>query len=1672
MKIGLYNPENEHSACGTGFVVDSAHIGQPSHKIVELGIQTLQANLHRGATVDGETGDGAGLLTQIPQKLIAEFLDAQGMPHPNGFGVGMLFLPTDTDKRAMAKRSIEKTLAEYGLPILGWREVPCNEQGMSARALRDKPAIEQVIFGKQANLTPEANEQLIHRASAAISDTAITNKSGVYISSMSGHTIVYKGLFRADQVAAFYPDLTNPAFESQFVVYHSRFSTNTQSTWQGAQPFGMVAHNGEINTIQSNQINWMSRIIAEGKVNFNFLPGLSDSGRFNAVLSEYVLAKGYSVPQALIAMMPPAWQNDPRITGEVRKMLEYYSLYQEPFDGPAHMIFTDGDHYIGARLDRGGLRPSRTTIYEDGIITVGSEAGLLDSPERSIARQTSLRAGEMVAVDLHTGAYMDNTALMKQLAEQKSPEKTGRSFPELVKATMVQIPPLMDMLSQTLRRGNTNGTSDLTQEQCQVAYGWHQELIGRYILPMAATGKELITAMGDDTAPAVLSGYKWNLSHYAKQRFAQVTNPPIDSLREADNFSLEVTLGGELSPESDPRAKRARLASPVLGLGAIARIEKTPELAPATLDTTFDVGQGEASMRAALSALCDEAEKQVAAGKRVLILDDSAVGTARGALDPMLATAAVSQHLIDKGLRTKASLVVNSGQVVSAHDLNMVLSCGAAAVCPFMLYREVENQYSAQAPELEGKTLKELEENVAHALEAGVKKTMAKMGICDVKSYIGGMQFEFLGINLNPKDEPFLAHVFQHVESPIQGHGFKELAENALTFHHLAIDPRGGKLPEYGKYNRKTGSQSETHGYGKYVVKPLQSSLGENIHRDGAKTVFVIDNEGNPVASSENMVEPTSTVFGAYLEKIGKGGSAVHQVTIRRKGQPDEVVDQELKPYTPEEINAFAMSDEYRQLKEDLKAIEQQRPSSLSSILSLATNTVKEKTPLNEVQDATSILKQISFGGMSLGAVTEPMHASLALAAYLSGVRSNTGEGGEPAERWKKGDSPLSNSSTAGPLNGAIKQVASGRFGVTAEYLKNAAEIEIKIAQGAKPGEGGQLPKNKVSVQIAIQRRGTPGVELISPPPQHDIYSIEDLAELIYDIRSAQPRIGVKLVSSTGVGTVAVGVSKALLAKGLDADGLAGTINIAGGTGGTGAAQITSIYNAGMPYEIGLSEAHQALRSEGLEDLVHLRTSGAFKTGSDIVKAAILGANEFEFGTTAMIMLKCIMAGTCNTTCPGGQTTDDKIFRGKAEDLAKYMVNVAQDVRETLSALGLKSLEEARGRTDLLTQITHDKAPDITQEPRETRLEEANYAIRASGINLNNMLMRPERNFLNETVRNMLKPTQRIDENFLPQVREFLAGDASSLALDGGALTNSQRAVGGSLAMEICDRLAAQAMHGRRAVAEDAITLKFSGVAGQSFGVWNSHGLSLALTGHAQDGVGKGMSGGVISISPPHALQAKASENTIIGNVGLFGATGGKAFIAGIAGDRFAVRNSGATSVVEGLGDFGCEYMTAGTVVNLGNVGKHFGAGMSGGVAVQYDPDNSFTMCCDHSAVSLYSGPGTEMYLDAVKTLLEEHVRRTDPDGVGKAHAILADWDKEKAHFKVVIPKSLEKIRTPEELDAIRQVNEARGSTSVESVMIKDLLETVQTQLPILSTAQKEAAPKPFLQKQAQMMAI
>ncbi|WNJ20946.1 glutamate synthase large subunit [Pontibacter sp. G13] len=1483
---GLYVPELEHDACGIGFIADLK--GTPTHSTITDALNMLTRMEHRGACgADPQTGDGAGILIKIPHDFFQEEAQSLGfeLPAPGKYGVGMVFFPSDEARKEPAREILEAHITKLGFKLLGFRPVETDSQKahIGTGALATEPSVEQVFVAPIDPWTEETLERklfLLRRATSHAINQAVTDMGDdFYFTSVSSRTIVYKGQFRTDQVGPYFPDLTDPRVKSPLALVHSRFSTNTFPKWRLAQPFRFIAHNGEINTIKGN-VAWMrAKEVMMDSPHFTreeldmMLPTCdpkhSDSRNLDSIV-ELLVMSGRSLPHAMMMLIPEAWQKQPDMDPAVRAFYEYHSVLMEPWDGPASVCFTDGK-MVGATLDRNGLRPSRYLITKDHRLILASEAGALPVDPKIVVKRGRLQPGRMLIADLEAGELINDHDMKARLSAR-------RPYQKWLDENKLDLQELPDQQEKPKYEPNPTPI-----KQRQALFGMTQEELQVILMPMAQKGKEPIGSMGADTPLAVLSNHSQHISHYFKQLFAQVSNPPIDPIRESSVMSLSAWIGGakNVLAETPAQCKHIAIHGPILTNAELHKIRhiEHAEYKPATLDAVFSTDE---SLEDALSRLEQAATKALDDGATILIVSDRAAGEGLAPIPGLMASATVHHHLIRSKRRHETALIVETGDAREVHHFATLIGYGAIAVNPYLAFDSLQSVAGVH-PMVADYTVSQLHRQYIQSVELGLLKVFSKMGISTLQSYHGSQIFEVLGIN-----QAVVKRCFTGSISRIGGLDFQGIAQEVLVRYQQAFpeDVENLRLPFGGLYSWR---------------------------QDGEKHLF--------------------------------------------------------DPKTIHLLQKSTKTNDYGLYKQYSEAI--QDPSRPVTLRSLFEFTGQSPIALEEVEPAESLFKRFATGAMSFGSLSHEAHSTLAIAMNRIGGKSNSGEGGEDPSRFDR-------KSNGDWERSATKQIASGRFGVTSWYLSEAEELQIKMAQGAKPGEGGQLPGHKVDPWIGRVRHSTPGVGLISPPPHHDIYSIEDLAQLIYDLKNANrsARISVKLVSEAGVGTIAAGVAKAH----------ADHILISGSDGGTGASPLSSIRHAGLPWELGLAEAHQTLVKNKLRNRVTLQADGQIKTGRDLAIATLLGAEEWGVATAALVVEGCIMMRKCHlNTCPVGVATQNpelrKLFTGKPEDLVNFFTFLAEEMREIMAELGFRTVNEMVGQVQKLKvreDLAHwkfsqlDWSPILHAEPNHG-MEEFKAVPQDHGID---SVMDWE----------LLEHAKPALDHGLPVFKTF-------------PIENIDRSVGTLLSNELTKR------HKDKGISDGSIHFKFLGSAGQSFAAFAAKGIRFELEGEANDYVGKGLSGSQLVIYPSKEAPFEPRKNIIIGNVALYGATSGEAFIRGIAGERFAVRNSGATAVVEGVGDHGCEYMTGGTVVIMGPTGKNFAAGMSGGVAFVYNQDQSFQDKCNQEQVDL--DPLTFSDTELLKELISRHYNFT---GSRTALRLVTDWEQEVQHFVKVMPKEYKAI--------------------------------------------------------------
>ncbi|MCQ2239899.1 MAG: glutamate synthase large subunit [Bacteroidaceae bacterium] len=1481
---GLYNPLYEHDACGVGMVVN-IH-GNKSHELVDNALKVLENMEHRGAETRDKTGDGAGILLQIPH----EFILLQGIPVPEKgrYGTGLIFLPKDQNRQADILRVMIEEIEREGLQLMHLRNVPVNDDvpGVGARA--EQPDIKQVFITGVADENVPVLDRILYKIRKKIENRI--DDEDFYICSLSCRDIIYKGMLTSGQLRRFFPDLSNNYFTSGLALVHSRFSTNTFPKWKLAQPFRFLCHNGEINTVRGNR-GWMkareSVLSSEALGDIKDIrpilqENMSDSASLDNVF-EFLVMSGLSLPQAMAILVPESFNDKNPISEELKAFYEYYSILMEPWDGPAALMFSDG-RYAGGMLDRNGLRPSRYTITKQGMMVVASEVGVMDFEPGDVVSKGRLQPGKILLIDTQEGKIYYDGEIKEKLANE-------HPYRQWLSTNRIQL--------EKLKSGRKVENSVPDYERKLRAFGFGQEDIDKTVIPMCTNGQEPVAAMGNDTPLAVISDKPQILFNYFRQQFAQVTNPAIDPIREELVMSLTEYIGrvgsGILTPD-ESNCKMVRLPQPVLTnteLDMLCNI-RYKGFKTIKLPILFEISKGESGMRSALDSICKKAEESVDEGVNYIILSDRDIDATHAAIPSLLAVSAVHHYLINAGKRVQTALIVESGEIREVMHAALLLGYGASAINPYMTFAVLDNLVKTHKIQEEYKTA---EHNYIKAVDKGLKKVMSKMGISTIRSYRGAKIFEAIGLS-----EDLLKKYFGTETSTIGGIDLRDITKDAIRLHDEGFAPK--------------------------TLKPFLPNTGLfNYRKDG------IDHAWNPETIANLQI---ATRLGSY----------------KKFKEWAQMVDQKEKPIFLRDFLGFKKA--------------------------------ATPTPMEEVESVESIVRHFVTGAMSFGAISIEAHEALAIAMNKLGTRSNTGEGGEDNERYHSSVDGVS-------LSSKTKQIASGRFGVTAEYLVNAEEIQIKVAQGAKPGEGGQLPGFKVNKIIAKTRNSIPGITLISPPPHHDIYSIEDLAQLIYDLKNVNPKaaVSVKLVAESGVGTIAAGVAKAK----------ADLIVISGAEGGTGASPVSSMRFAGISPEIGLAETQQTLVLNGLRNQVRLQTDGQLKTARDVIIMAMLGADEFSFGTLPLIVLGCVMMRKCNTnTCPVGVATQDEKLRAKFRGRAEYVINfftfLAEQTREYLSEMGVKKLKDIIGRTDLIEVKPQDKS------------------TKQGTIDFSRMLyMQPtERPLFWD--RGEFTSVGHVKDDEIIRACMGTIESGEELNLD-YAIKNTDRAVTTMLSGVIAKK------YGENGLPEGAINIKFKGSAGQSFGAFAVKGLNLKLEGETNDYFGKGLSGGRIAILPPARINSEfvAEDNIIAGNTGLYGATSGELYVNGRVGERFAVRNSGAIAVVEGAGDHCCEYMTGGRVVVLGETGRNFAAGMSGGVAYVWDKNHNFDYFCnmDQVEINLVEEASSRKELHE---LVRQHYLYT---GSALARKMLDDWNSYIEDFVQVIPIEYKRVLQEEKMRKLQE---------------------------------------------------
>ena len=1508
---GLYQSQYEHDACGVGMVVN-IHGGK-SHELVDNALRVLENMEHRGAETRDKTGDGAGIMVQIPH----EFILLQGIPVPEKgkYGTGLVFMPKEEKAQQEILSVMIEEIEREGLQLMHLRTVPTNPEVLGAAAREVEPDIKQVFVTGISDEQVPVFERILYKVRKRIENRV--DDEDFYICSLSNKNIIYKGMLTSGQLRRYFPDLSNDYFTSGLALVHSRFSTNTFPKWKLAQPFRLLAHNGEINTIRGNR-GWMkareSVLSSEALGDIKDLrpivqEGMSDSASLDNVF-EFLMLSGLSLPQAMAILVPESFNDKNPISEDLKAFYEYHSILMEPWDGPAALLFSDG-RYAGGMLDRNGLRPSRYTITKSGMMVVASEVGVMDFEPGDVVSKGRLQPGKILLIDTQEGKIYYDGEIKEQLAK-------AHPYREWLNENRVQL--------EKLKSGRKVDNSVSNFEQKLVTFGFGQEDIDKTIVPMATAGQEPVAAMGNDTPLAVISDRPQVLFNYFRQQFAQVTNPAIDPIREELVMSLTEYIGAVgtniLTPDAS-NCKMVRLPQPVLTntqLDILCNIRykgfKTQKLS-----MLFEISQGEEGLRQALDDLCHQAEASVDEGVNYIILTDRDIDETHAAIPSLLAVSAVHHYLISVGKRVQTALIVESGEIREVMHAALLLGYGASALCPYMTFAILDDLVKKHKIQEEYATA---EKNYIKAVDKGLKKIMSKMGISTIRSYRGAKIFESIGLS-----EELLRRYFGTEVSTIGGIGLKEIARDAIRLHEMG---------------RADSADNGRNAGGETAGRGLLKNQGQFAWRkDGIKHAW------NPETIANLQL---ATRLGSY----------------KKYKEWEKMVDEKESPIFIRDFFGFKKA--------------------------------AKPTPIDEVEPVESIVKHFVTGAMSFGALSIEAHEALALAMNKLGARSNTGEGGEDNARYHTEVDGVS-------LSSKTKQIASGRFGVTAEYLVNAEEIQIKVAQGAKPGEGGQLPGFKVNEIIAKTRNAIPGISLISPPPHHDIYSIEDLAQLIFDLKNINPTaaVSVKLVAESGVGTIAAGVAKAK----------ADLIVISGAEGGTGASPASSMRFAGISPEIGLAETQQTLVMNGLRNQVRLQTDGQLKTAKDVIIMAMLGADEFSFGTLPLIVLGCVMMRKCNTnTCPMGVATQNpelrKHFEGRPEYVVNFFTFLAEQVREYLSEIGVKSLKDIIGHTELIEVIDRAASADNGRKDvgnLDGRTVEHTAAVEKwRTIDFARLLHKPETDKALHWDRGAFSKVSGVKDEEIIKAAEKAINDGEEVTLD-YAIKNIDRAVTTMLSGVIAKK------YGEAGLPDNTINIKFKGSAGQSFGAFAVHGLNLKLEGECNDYFGKGLSGGRISILPPARSNEnfKAEENIIAGNTGLYGATSGELYINGKVGERFGVRNSGAIAVIEGAGDHCCEYMTGGRVVVLGKTGRNFAAGMSGGVAYVYDPDHTFDYFCNMDMVELGLVEDSVSRKELLE-LIRQHYLHT---GSALAGRMLDDWQRYVQDFIQVVPIEYKRVLQEEQ---------------------------------------------------------
>ncbi len=1546
-KQGLYDPNFEHDSCGAGFVVNVK--GRPSHDIIEQAFTILENLAHRGASgSESASGDGAGILIQIPQEFMMKECAAQGfkLPGERYYGVGMIFLPVEDELRHNFEQRLEEIIAAEGQRVLGWRDVPTDGSALGATAQASQPVVRQIFIERNPLIKDRMSfERKLYvirkRAEQAIRYAGIPGGEKFYICSLSFKTLVYKGMLTPTQVRAFYPELSDPTMITALAMVHSRFSTNTFPSWDRAHPYRYLSHNGEINTLRGN-INWLHSYQSRFQSDLfgNELPKIlpvintdgSDSAIFDNVLELLTLA-GRSLPHAMMMMIPEPWSNHENMSEEKRAFYQYHSTLMEPWDGPASIIFTDG-RGIGATLDRNGLRPARYYIVNDDRVILASEVGVLDIPPENILYKGRLEPGRMLWIDTEEGRIISDEEIKHTITSERPYRKWLNDFMVDLENLPDPVLPPLGGIGQGLQDDPERGKECSLPPQIlqyQHGFGYTYEDLRLIIGPMAKNGIEPIGSMGNDAPLAVLSDRPQLLYSYFKQLFAQVTNPPIDAIREEIITGTEVMIGSEqnlLEPRPE-NCRQIKLKTPILTNEELEKLRNLNRLyfRTITLPILFNPAEDGTGMERALDELFEKADQIIANDEaNILILSDRGIDHDHAPIPALLAVSGLHNHLIRKGTRTQIGFVIESGEPREVHHFAMLLGYGAVAINPYLAYATIEDMVNQGL--LTGVEYLEAANRYTKALVKGIVKVISKMGISTIQSYCGSQIFEAVGLN-----QQFIDEYFTSTPSRIGGIGIEEISRETAMRHALAFPDRpvnGRTLQVGGQYQwRKDG---EHHLFNPETVYRLQQACRNNDYQQFHSYSRLIDDQSRQLCTLRGLL--------------------------------------------------------------DLKLAEQ-------------------PVPLEEVEPVEAIMKRFKTGAMSYGSISQEAHEALAIAMNRIGAKSNTGEGGEDPARYIPGPNGDSR-------NSKIKQIASARFGVTSEYLVNAEELQIKMAQGAKPGEGGQLPGRKVYPWVAKVRHSTPGVGLISPPPHHDIYSIEDLAELIHDLKNANPqaRINVKLVSEVGVGTVAAGVAKAH----------ADVVLISGHDGGTGASPQTGIKHTGLPWELGLAETHQTLVLNNLRSRIVVETDGQLKTGRDVVIAALLGAEEYGFATAPLVVLGCVMMRVCHLdTCPTGVATQNpKLranFKGDPAHVVNFMTFIASEVREWMAKLGFRTIDEMIGRTDRLEPrlaLDHWKAQKVDLTPlfyQPPAPEEMNEKRDAKCCD-STLFYQPPIPSQRCTIQQNHGLEKTLDSQVLLKLSQPALEHKKRVDID-LPIRNIHRVVGTQVGSQVTRR------YGAEGLPDDTIHMRFHGSAGQSFGAFIPRGITLELEGDANDYIGKGLSGGKIIVYPPEKATFASEENVIIGNVAFYGATSGEAYIRGMSGERFCVRNSGAKAVVEGVGDHGCEYMTGGRVVVLGSTGRNFAAGMSGGIAYVIDWRHDFAQKCNLQMVELERLDDSRE-IDEINEMIQKHAELT---GSLLAQRVLADWQHITQRFVRVMPKDYKRM-----LQAFHDM-EAAGLSGEEAVM-------------------------------------